>query len=72
MEGDMLRPVLKLAAVGVVGVVLWKLAWLFVLPFVGMVLGFLILAAKVLLIVGLVYLAYRLYRKLAAGSTVQS
>jgi hypothetical protein len=65
----MLRPVLALAAVGVVGVVLWKLVWLFVLPFVGMLLGFLIVAGKVLLIVGLLYLVYRLYRKWVVANT---
>jgi hypothetical protein len=64
----MLRPVLALASAAVVGVVLWKLIWLFILPFVGMALGFLVLAFKVLLIVGLVYLAYRLYRKLVGGT----
>jgi uncharacterized membrane protein len=68
----MLRPVLALAGVAVVGVVLWKLVWLLVLPFVGMFLGLLILAAKVLLIVGLLYLAYRLYRKWVVGSTAES
>jgi len=68
----MLRPVLALATVGVLGVVLWKLAWLLVLPFVGMVLGFVILAVKVLLIVGLLYLAYRLYRKWVVGNTATS
>jgi hypothetical protein len=68
----MLRPVLALAGVAVVGVVLWKLVWLFVLPFVGMFLGLLILAAKVLVIVGLVYLAYRLYRKWVVGSAAAS
>lgn len=65
----MWRPVLALAAVGVVGVVLWKLVWLFILPFVGMLLGLLIVAAKVLLIVGLLYLVYRLYRKWVVANT---
>jgi uncharacterized membrane-anchored protein len=71
-EDDMLRPVFALATAAVVGVVLWKLIWLFILPFVGIAVGFVVLALKILLIVGLVFLAYRLYRKLVARSTAET
>jgi hypothetical protein len=55
----MLRSLLALAAVGVAGVVVWKLVWVLLLP---MVFGFLALAIKIALIGLLVYVLYRVFR----------
>jgi uncharacterized membrane protein YhdT len=52
----MLKPVLQLAAVGFVGVVLWKLAAAFLLPLFFVVF-------KIALIVGLVMLAFWYFNK---------
>ncbi|PYP39421.1 MAG: hypothetical protein DMD48_06575 [Gemmatimonadetes bacterium] len=56
----MLKPVLQLAAVGVVGVVLWKVAAAFLLP-----LFFLVF--KIGLIVALVMLAFWFFNKKDRG-----
>lgn len=55
----MLRSLLALAAVGVAGVVVWKLVWVLLLP---MLFGFLALAIKIALIGALVYVLYRVFR----------
>ena len=52
----MFRPVLTLAAVGFVGIVLWKVASAFLLPLI-------FLLFKVALIVGLVMLAFWWFNK---------
>jgi len=57
----MLKPVLQLAAVGVVGVVLWKVAAAFLLP-----LFFLVF--KIGLIVALVMLAFWFFNKKDRGT----
>lgn len=60
----MFRPV-GLLAVGVVGVVLAKLLWGFIaLPVLGFLLGALFFFLKIVLIVGLVWLGWQLFRKL--------
>lgn len=56
----MVKPVLQLAAVGFVGVVLWKLAAAFLLPV-------LFLVVKIGLIVGLVMLAFWWFNKKDRG-----
>ena len=59
----MLKPVLTLAAVGVLGIAIWRI----LLPWLGPVLGFLVglffFAAKIALLVGLVFFALWLFRK---------
>ena len=52
----MIKPVLQLAAVGLVGVVLWKVAAAFLLPLVFVLF-------KVALIVGLIMFAFWFFRK---------
>ena len=52
----MIKPILSLAAVGFVGVVLWKLA-------AGLLLPLFFLLFKVALIVGLVMFAFWFFRK---------
>jgi hypothetical protein len=55
-----MKPVLQLAAVGIVGIGLWKLASLFLLP----VLFFVV---KIGLIVGLVMVAFWFFKKNGRG-----
>lgn len=52
------------AAAGIVGAVITKLLWMLLLPVFGFFLGFLFLVLKVLLIIGLVWLGFSLFRKL--------
>ncbi|HYT99700.1 MAG TPA: hypothetical protein VEK85_04950 [Gemmatimonadales bacterium] len=52
----MFKPVLQLAAVGLVGFALWKLGSFFFIPL-------LVLAVKVALVVGLVLFAFWLFKK---------
>jgi len=59
----MLRPVLIIGAVGVGGYVIWQLLWAFILPLLGAVLGFLWMAVKIGLLVGLAYWIYRMLMK---------
>jgi threonine/homoserine/homoserine lactone efflux protein len=60
----MLRPFLTLAALGVAGVVAWKLLWGLVLPVIAVVLGAVFLVLKIALVAFLVYLAYRMFQRL--------
>ena len=48
----MLKPVLQVAAVGLLGVTIWKLASFLLLPLLGTVLGFVLTILKIALIVG--------------------
>jgi hypothetical protein len=56
----MLKPVLQLAAIGIVGIGLWKLAAMFLLPALFFV-------VKIGLIVGLVMLAFWFFNKKSRG-----
>jgi len=60
IESAMAKPFLQLAAFGVAGFALWKIASLFLLPF-------LMLAFKVALIVGLVMLAIWFFKRSDKG-----
>jgi hypothetical protein len=48
----MLKPVLQVAAVGLLGVTIWKLASFLLLPLLGTVLGFVFTILKIALILG--------------------
>jgi len=56
----MLKPVLQLAAVGVLGVFVWKALSIFMLPLLGVLLGILL---KVAILVGIAFLVMWLLRK---------
>jgi hypothetical protein len=56
----MIKPVLQLAAIGLVGIGLWKLAAVFLLPLLFFVF-------KIGLIVGLVMLAFWFFNKKSRG-----
>jgi len=57
---------LIIGAVGVGGYVVWQLFWTFILPLLGVVLGFVWMAVKIGLLVGLAYWIYRMLMKGAA------
>jgi hypothetical protein len=59
-----MKPLFALAAVGLAGVAIWKLAAAFLLPLAGVVLGFLF---KIALIGGLVWLALWFFKKSDRG-----
>ena len=59
----MLKPVLSLAAAGILGVVLWKLLGLLLLPLVGVAFAMLFAVIKIGLIVGLICLVMWLVRR---------
>ena len=60
----MVKGIGMVAAAGIVGVVITKLLWMLMLPLLGMVIGFVALLLKWALIIGLVYLGYRLVQKM--------
>jgi peptidoglycan/LPS O-acetylase OafA/YrhL len=59
----MLRALGLLAGTAVVGVLALKLLGLLLLPVLGIVLGFVMFVLKLALILGLAYLAYKLFRR---------
>jgi hypothetical protein len=61
-----MKPLFAVAAAGLIGVALWKLAAAFLLPLVGVVLGFLF---KVALIGGLIWLAVWFFRRSDKGKS---
>jgi len=60
----MLRSIGVLAATGVAGFVALKLVGILLLPLLGMFLGFVMWALKIVLIVGLIYLGYKLFQRI--------
>ena len=60
----MLKPVLGVAAAGVIGFVLWKLMLLLLLPLFGIALAGLFVIIKVSFIVGMVLFAIWLVKRL--------
>jgi len=59
----MLRPILTVAAVGLAGVAIWQLLWFLVLPLLAGVLGFAMLALKLILVALILWAAWRLVRR---------
>ncbi len=59
----MLRAVGMLAGTAVVGLLALKLLGLLLLPVLGIVFGFVMFLLKIALIAGIVYMAYRLFRR---------
>lgn len=60
----MMKPVLGLAATGIVALVLWKVLAIFLLPLLGVALGFLFLVLKIGFIVGAILLALWIFRRM--------
>jgi hypothetical protein len=59
------NPILGVAATGVVAFLLWKVLLVFLLPFVGIAVGFIFLAIKVVCIVAGICIAIWLARRWA-------
>jgi len=59
----MVKPIVTVAAAGVLGVALWKLLSVLFLPLVGTLLGMLLTVLKIVLIVGVVLLVWWLVRR---------
>jgi hypothetical protein len=59
-----LKPVMTLAAVGFVGAIIGKILFMLLLPLFATLIGFVVLAIKIVLIVGLVWLGFFVFRKL--------
>ena len=63
----MIKPVLQVAAVGLLGVTLWKLASFLLLPLLGTVLGFVLTIVKIALIVGAILFVVWFLKKKSGG-----
>jgi uncharacterized membrane protein len=63
----MIKPALQVAAVGILGVTLWKLASFLLLPLLGTVLGFVLTIVKIALIVSVVLFVVWFLKKKKAG-----
>jgi hypothetical protein len=61
----MLRPVLAVAATGVVGYLLWQLFLKLVAPLLGVLAGFLLVAGKVVFLAVLVLVALWIFKRLS-------
>lgn len=60
-----LKPILGVAATGILGVLLWKVLLVFLLPLVGIVTGFLFLVVKVVFLVVMLCVAIWIFRRWA-------
>lgn len=60
----MLKPVLGLAATGVIALLLWKVMAIFLLPLLGLAIGFVFLAIKIGFILGAVCLLIWVFKRL--------
>jgi hypothetical protein len=58
-----MRPVVTLAAAGIIGVALWKVLSILLLPLAGLLLGLVLTLVKVGLLVALVMFAVWLFRR---------
>lgn len=59
----MARPVLQLAAVGILGIALWKIVSILLFPLLGAALGFFFIVLKIALIAGLIFFLFWLFNK---------
>jgi hypothetical protein len=59
----MAKPVLQLAAVGFLGIALWKIISILLFPLLGAALGFFFIVLKVALIAGLIYFLFWMFNK---------
>jgi hypothetical protein len=66
----MLKPLLGIAATGVVAVLAWKLMVLILLPMLGLAIGIVALVIKVFFILFVVMIAYWLYRRMMRRDSV--
>jgi hypothetical protein len=67
---SMIKPLLGLAATGVVAVVAWKLMVLLLLPLIGVAIGIAAVVIKVMLLLLLFMIAFWLYRRTVGSPEV--
>lgn len=60
-----MKPMLGLAATGLIALVLWKVLAMFLLPLIGVAVGFLFLALKIGFIVGAILLALWIFKRMS-------
>lgn len=63
-----MKPVLGLAATGIFAILLWKVMALFLLPLLGLAIGFVFLAIKIGFIVGAICLALWIFKRLTRSA----
>ena len=63
----MLKPVLQLAAVGVAGALVWKLAAFLLVPLLGTALGFVFLILKIVFVVAVVAFLFWMFNRKKSG-----
>ena len=66
----MLKPVLGLAATGVIALLLWKALAIFLLPLVGVLIGFAFLVLKIGLLIGALCFLFWLFRRFNRQTSV--
>lgn len=66
----MLKPLMGLAATGVVAVLAWKLLALVMLPLLGLAIGFVALVIKLMVLLLVLLVAYWLYRRTAGRDSM--
>jgi hypothetical protein len=66
----MLKPVLGLAATGIIAVILFRLLAVLLLPLIGITIGIVLIAIKVAFWVGVAWFAIWLFRRLTRSDTV--
>ncbi|MFN8652137.1 MAG: hypothetical protein U0133_09575 [Gemmatimonadales bacterium] len=59
-----MKPMLGLAAGGLIALLLWKVMIVFLLPLIGVAVGFLFLALKIGFIVGAILLALWIFKRM--------
>lgn len=64
----MLKPLLAVAATGVVAVLAWKIMAIVVLPLLGLAIGLVALVIKVFVILFVLMIAYWIYRRMTRDS----
>ncbi|MEP7327185.1 MAG: hypothetical protein ABI836_14640 [Gemmatimonadota bacterium] len=64
----MLKPVLGIAATGVVAVLAWKLMVIVLLPMLGLAIGIVALVIKVFFVLFALMIAYWIYRRMTKPS----
>ena len=65
----MLKPMLAVAATGIVALLLWKALAILLLPLVGIALGMVIMLFKIILLAGALLLSIWIYRRFNRSET---
>lgn len=63
-----MKPMLGLAAGGLIALLLWKVMIVFLLPLIGVAVGFLFLALKIGFIIGAIMLALWIFKRMSRST----